>query len=376
VKKQLMTTTALVVAGLLATSGAAFAQKKASKPTLKIGGWFEGIIGAVDDDDTGTNGRHVVVDVMHDSETHFKGSATLDNGIKIRTRWEFESQVSATGIDESYINISGGFGQIRIGGEDGAAHLMTTGTLGHWATNVGQNTAFDIGDWIQQPDGHAASTVNRVDSGGSDDNKITYFTPRFEGLQLGVSYMPSFQQGNHSAPESLASNETEGFQVGVSYKRKISNVGISLAAGYSGINEAASSTGDGGVDQSNPGGLGAGIVLDYGGFRAAFGYTHDWNLSSKEATQRSGDESFDFGLRYKTGKNNFSVGYMHVTDEADRITAATDSTDAAMVSYRRNIGPGVQYRLNFMWADFEGENAGSADDNNGIAVTTSIRVSF
>ena len=143
-KKQLMTTTALVVAGVLATSGVALAQKKASKPSLRLGGWFEGGVGVVDDDDNGSNAPHIGVDVFHDSEVHFKGSATLDNGIKIRTRVEIEGNTegAATINDEAYINISGGFGQIRIGAEDGAGHLMTTGTLGHWATNAGQNTAF------------------------------------------------------------------------------------------------------------------------------------------------------------------------------------------------------------------------------------------
>jgi hypothetical protein len=43
---------------------------------------------------------------------------------------------------------------------------------------------------------------------------------------------------------------------------------------------------------------------------------------------------------------------------------------------RRDLGPGVQYRLNFMWADYDGEASGSADDNDGIAVTTSVRVAF
>ena len=49
---------------------------------------------------------------------------------------------------------------------------------------------------------------------------------------------------------------------------------------------------------------------------------------------------------------------------------------AVLASYRRNLGPGVQYRLNFMWADYEGEEPGKADDNSGVAVTTSVRLSF
>ena len=47
-----------------------------------------------------------------------------------------------------------------------------------------------------------------------------------------------------------------------------------------------------------------------------------------------------------------------------------------MISYRRDLGPGVQYRLNLMYADYEGETVGSADDNEGIALTTSVRLAF
>jgi len=42
----------------------------------------------------------------------------------------------------------------------------------------------------------------------------------------------------------------------------------------------------------------------------------------------------------------------------------------------RRVGPGVQYRLHYMWADYSGENLGSADDNEGMALTTSVRLAF
>ena len=79
-KKQLMAATALVAAGMLAVSGAALAQKKASKPVLKLGGYFEAILGAINDDLDKGDLRHVGVDVQQDAEIFFKGSVTLDNG--------------------------------------------------------------------------------------------------------------------------------------------------------------------------------------------------------------------------------------------------------------------------------------------------------
>jgi hypothetical protein len=47
-----------------------------------------------------------------------------------------------------------------------------------------------------------------------------------------------------------------------------------------------------------------------------------------------------------------------------------------MLSYRRDLGPGVQYRLNLIYADFRGGAVGSSDDNQGVALTTAVFLSF
>ena len=156
-KKQLMTTTALVAAGVLATVGAAQA-----KPKMVVGGYFEAGIGAADNEEQ--LGSRVAVDVFQDSEVFFKGSVKLDNGIKIRTRVELEAQTgkgTTSGannsndiVDEAYMSISGKFGEIRVGSEDNAAHLMVTRRQGSWGTNVGQNTSFDVSNWVETPSGH------------------------------------------------------------------------------------------------------------------------------------------------------------------------------------------------------------------------------
>jgi hypothetical protein len=355
---------------MLAASGAALAQKKASKPKMSVGGYFEAILGAVDNDDASP--ARVAVDVQQDSEIHFKGSVALDNGIKIRTRVEIEAQSGSSSdiIDEAYMAVSGSFGEIRAGSEDSAPHLMVTPYSGHWGANVASNAAFDTGDWIDKPAGHTLSSVNRLDLGDADSEKITYFTPRIEGLQVGVSYLPGLG-GAHEGINDRVETRTgsfEGYSIAANLNRKLGGVGLGLAVGYITANRAGQT--------SDPGGWGGGIRLKFGGATVAYGYHNEWNLSSDTASTNSGNQAHDFGIKYKAGKNNFSLGYAHIESEGDRAIEAEDEIDHAMASYRRDLGPGVQYRLNFMWADFEGEAAGSADDNEGLAVTTSIRVSF
>jgi predicted porin len=373
-KKQLMTTTALVAAGVIASSGAALG---ASKPKLSLGGWFEGIVGISDiDNKVNTGGQRVGLDVQQDSEVFFKGSVKLDNGIKITTRVELEAQSSNSGdqIDEAYMGIKGKFGEIRIGSEDNAAHLMVTGNSGSWATNVGQNLNFDVGDWVETPTGHRASTVQRLDIGEGDSEKLTYFTPRFGGFQLGLSYMPSANEGGNGDVETTSAANHSGFAAAVRYSGKFDAVGIGASAGYVQYNPPGGSAPN---RLSDPKGFAAGLKLTFGKITIAGGTGREMNIASDQSTASAtrGNSYYDFGIKYNGGKNKFSLGYMISEDDAST-AAGEDETTIAMLSYRRDLGPGVQYRLNVMYGDFEGETNGSSDDNDGYAITTSVRLAF
>lgn len=368
-KKQLMITTALVAAGMLAATGAALA---ASKPVLKLGGYFGVSVGAVDQDDTSP--ARVAVDVIQDSEVHFKGSVTLDNGIKIRTRVELEAQSGGDSndqIDEAYMAISGGFGSLRIGSEDSAPHLMVTPYSGHWAANVGSNMAFDTQDWIDNPSGHSGATINRLDIGGRDAEKITYFTPRIEGLQVGVSFIPGLG-GAHEGINNQVERRTglfEGFAIGTNFNRKIGGATIGLAAGYITANKQGQVT--------DPEGVAAGIRLKFGGATVSYGYHREWNMTADSDTgNKVGNTDHMFGVRYQAGKNGVSFGYSHVETEGTRANTALDEIDHVKLSYEYTLGPGVEYRLDFFWADWQGEDTATSDDNEGVAISTGIRLSF
>ena len=135
-KKQLLTSTALVAAGVLAVSGPALAQ---GKPKLSVGGGMTQIFGIGSNSDAfdPANGSRVGWDQHSDGEIHFNGSVMLDNGITIRSRDELEgNSLSAAGIsgnvsnggqaagtaehfiDQHWMRIAGSFGEIRMGSVD------------------------------------------------------------------------------------------------------------------------------------------------------------------------------------------------------------------------------------------------------------------
>lgn len=368
-KKHLLTSTALAAAGALVLSAPALAQGK--KPKLSISGWTEQIVGFADNDNTGAySGGGDGIDQHTDSEIHFNGAVTLDNGINIRTRIELEGNTSGDQIDEHWMRISGSFGQVTLGAQDGAAQLMVTGYQGFWSTGVGQNLAFDTGDWIENPTGHEASSVQRVTT-DTDAEKISYYTPRFAGFQVGASYVPNSNDEVNNTPGNRDTEDHEGYQIAANYVNKFGDVGIGVAVGYAQIQEADSVRDD--LER-----WGMGVRLDFGGFRVGVGYvdTDEDARSASTGTTKSDEEAWDFGVRYSFGPNAVSLGYLTVDSDNNVAGAAEEETDIGMVSFRRTLGPGVTWTLNGFWAEYTGRTVGDSDDNEGYALTTSVKVRF
>jgi hypothetical protein len=365
-----MTTTALVAAGLIGSASTAGAIE------LKLGGWHEGIIGVAD------NGKYVrkdtAFDAQSDGEIHFKSSGTLDNGLKIRTRVELESATSADQIDEAYIDVSGKWGAIRVGAEDNAAHLMVTPFQGAWATNVGQNLHFDTTDWITLPSGFKQDGTHRLEVGEGDAEKVSYFTPRIGGLQVGVTYMPNgVEDKNGSIAAVVGTGITDGWAAATNYRGKFGGVGVGLAAGYVSANQAGGAAGQATGDfEGDPKGWAASGEVSFAGVTLAAGYSSRKSIGGDGVGSNSASNNLSLGAKYDFGMNHVSAGYARGEATGKKSIKKDDVGDRVMVSYRRDLAKGVQYRLNLIYADFQAETGLKSDSNEGVAVTTSVRVAF
>ena len=397
-KKQLLITTALVTAGAFALSGAALA----GKPTLSLGGSTEQIFGVGNnaDDFDALNGQRTGFDVHSDAEIHFNGAATLDNGIKIRTRIELEGNSASTRatansnivnggpgtagngaagagdndqIDENWMRISGSFGEIRLGSGDAAAQAMTTGYLGTWSTGVGQLMAFDTTDWIQNDTG--SSTVGRVDL-SSDAEQISYYTPRFSGFQAGLSYIPSDNEDVNNQRALNAAGDRDGWSMGVNYATKMNGVGIGVAAGYATEDETT-------VNRSDREVWGVGARIDFSGFRIGISWVdrEEQHSTVDNVTNAGGQgqEHFEIGARYTFGPNAVSIA--HLNQETDGSQASGFNGDESIVTavaYKRTLGPGVAWKLTATRAEFNDGATGALANasNDGEAITSSISLRF
>ena len=385
--KQLLASTALVAAGVLMTAS----QASAAGKTVKLGlhGYMTQMIGVAFDrsDNEATTARansKTSFDQQSESEIHFKGSGKLDNGITIIA----DVQLEVTGspgniIDEQYMIVRGGFGQLILGSEDNAGHLMTIGYSGSWATGVGQSLTFDPADWITLANGINAGarfdgTLNdvRLRSVDNDSSKISYFTPRFSGFQVGASYIPNFQQQTAVALGGSVAGKSalyhEGWALGANYTGKFSGVGVGVAVGYltaesSGAQSATveNTTNRTFKNDDDMSALSGAIRIDFGGFRVAAAMKRNEDVVNGAGGVGNGAFStrsldgviFDIGARYKMGAHMMSLGYRQGRMEGE-VGGGNEEEKAFMASYARNLGAGVKWHANLMHSDTEDDHRG------------------
>ncbi len=93
----------------------------------------------------------------------------------------------------------------------------------------------DLADWLAGFDLSGARTNGRGPYNNSE--KSTYFSPRFQGFQIGVSYVPEPAQDAEGPPNEADGAREDLFASGVNYARSFNNISIRPSAGYQDIGE-------------------------------------------------------------------------------------------------------------------------------------------
>ncbi|MHA1114074.1 MAG: porin [Alphaproteobacteria bacterium] len=375
-KKVLLGTTALMAAGIIAGTAA----QAASPIKLNVGGYMTERVGisANDYHTTDTRDGTEGADIKNDGEIIFSGKTKLDNGITVGVNVQLEARQGGGGssvsdtitpanqIDETYMFVSGNFGRVNIGSENTAAYLM------HYRHGAASGSlSLDEGTitrWIPQPTGHAY-TINSAPLVSNDRQSITYFTPRVEGVQGGISYVPSASrtQGTNLTPDRKATVSTggsanglyDGISLAVNFDRKFDQARVKVSASwerYQGTDSAAPSQDD--LEQRT-----IGAILSFGGFSIGGSWKKVEDDVDSTGTA-SGDQTvFAAGAGYRMGPTYFTVNY--IRGEAKIVGVGDDETRAWMAAASHNIGPGISVHAAVMRADYDGAVAGNTDDANG-----------
>ncbi|UEM22208.1 porin [Skermanella mucosa] len=375
----LLATTAIAAVALSAQSAQA-------QLVVSLGGYTEFFGAYYDDDASNRTSREFALE----TEIVVRADGKADNGLLYGAKVELQNSTGAAsnsvGTDEASVYLGGTWGRIELGDFDGAADTLAIyapligveqidGDGYRFLENspdVGPRAGFALGSL---PTG---SVVQAPDSG--DATKVMYLTPRFGGVQAGVSYATQDDsEGQDVVGFKTAGGYKDFWEVGANYTGEFS--GFSVAAGATGSTATGQDLGVvGGPSLEDFWAWQVGGQVGYGAFKLGGGYIDggDYNaVSGVPAT--SGDTTiWHVGVSYTAGPLAVGLSYADAEGfkggpEFDDFGGVTPATYAS--SYKTygggaayTLAPGFTVQGDVMYVD---EDLRNVDATTGVASTTS-----
>ncbi|MFA5119953.1 porin [Zavarzinia sp.] len=341
-KKLLLGTTALATAALLSAGASA-----AEGPKVTVSGFYTGVLMAGDDGIP--SDRNVSLDTWN-TEVHFNAEGTAANGLTYGAHIELEGTSTNDQIDESFMYLKGGFGQLIIGNDDPVGEKM-----GYISPAPDAYGILSVNSPNYNFSGATVTTVNEF---GGDASKVIYISPQLSGFQFGLSYSPDSCEDNNAAAGSPCNNggfeadnnagagNGQQFAAALAFSKEFSGVNLGLSATYS-WNESEGA----GLKDVTLYGFGANVGAPVGAGTVTLGgsYLATKNLGGFKDVDA---DAFDAGLQYAQGPWTVGVQSAWYSDDGtnDDIYAVSFGggyevatglgVSAGMIHYdrQRNVG--------------------------------------
>jgi len=320
-RKLLLGTTALAAAATLSANVAV--------ADVSISGAFEWRYNSISSDITANDGTSTVTD----SEIHFKFSNKTDSGLTVGMTTEMFADGGDTAIEESYLHISGGFGKVVLGTDDGVGDYY-----GVAASDLPGEEIFQIGT-------SASIAVKNADYSNLSSNSqvMSYHLPAMGGLTGGISY-----------ENSGATGATDSTEIAFKYTMDAGGANITLG-GATGTTEAASQDEDTQV---------IGVKVTSGNITVA---------ASQSTHEASGSDEESNGFAAQVKVSDAMTLTVHTTETDDSSTSEEYTNSGVEVKY--SIASGLTAFLNVEDYDYKiGTSGGNAD--SGTASKLTIQASF
>jgi len=253
---------------------------------------------------------------------------------------------------------AGGFMEQYVGSADGDTGTVSVSGSG----SVGEVSVGD-GFSLQTP-----GTTILENEGDKDAQRFTYFTPRFSGFKLGLSY----------AGDGLQDSKVQGdadptltniFDIGANYMNSFGGVKIAVSGRWS-IADAP-----GGLD---PDIWSAGANLGYAGFTIGGSYA-DLNDAGAGGGARDG-KVWDLGVSYETGPWGFSVTFLHGLNADDENPGFDEELDRFLLGASYRLARGLELNAYGAYLEFDekvGDGGGrGGDDLEAWVIGTAVKISF
>jgi len=413
--KKLLMCTAVALTGL-----ALAAPAKADGIKLDLAGHFKGYVTWLSQDtESGTSERHL--DILRETEIHFTGETTLDNGLTVGVHHEADidsdtpnsslsnSQTADTfKTEESYAYFSGAWGRVNFGKEDGANYLLEVAApsadenfdgLRQYINPVNYGLT-GIGGLVSAvPSGHGFFQTGKLDY--ADDvtgyaNKLTYLTPVFSGFQFGGSYTPDVANGAFAALPSggfssgaleasrafgVHANDVPGvygsaWEGSGRYEGQWHDFGLTVGGGYSHVSLQSTSVGTADLDSYHEWNAGADVTW------AAFNLGAVYTQNNGGVHHDGNDRTWVLGADYTTGPFKLGVSWLNNHQGlGDGPTLAAGGADNGQIRTNRyaggvvyTYGPGMTFRGSVGYV--KSELPQDADSIKGTDVLLGTQINF
>ena len=379
---------------LLGTSGlfgavALFAGAAAAQtPTVTVGGFLDFQAGFIDDDVA--NSRSSAF--RNDSEVSIRVDGKSDSGLGYGAVLDIEADVTNDSDDEgtnaarTYLFLDSGIGRLELGSNTGAAEAMRID-----ASSIARATGGIDGSWTyfaNQPQDSGAGALVTLNSGGTLDgvpfisvpslpaghgltqglgnesadnaNKISYYSPRLSGFQLGLSYTPELQdRGQFIQTDRTQSAASDVIDAAVSYEGSWDNVSLGLSGAYQ--------TGSGAIGSEDIDAYNIGASLGFAGFSVAGSYG-DWGDSLN--TSGVDADYWTVGAGFDIGAVGASVTYLESS-------LGTNDFENLVLGADYSLAAGLTPYVEASFFEFEGtDSLAAAANNDGTAIIVGTQLAF
>lgn len=366
--RRILTTTASVIA-----LAAVLANPAKAELEVTVGGFTAFQAAAFNNDVIEGTNR----DFQSEAEIRVNADATADNGLQYGAEMALNASTSdSANAKSTSVYLAGGWGRFEMGDKQGASELVVFApTVG-----IGQiNGSYD--DYLDAPAHMLNDRGNHNFTAFDSDysTKATYYTPKYMGLQAGVSYAPEYQSitalgttfpggtGENITLQKNSSVASDIWEAGLGYQGEFSGVMFKAGGNYTHADTID------GVGLEDVSAWSIGMQLGYQGFRLGGGYTDNGDSLQFSGLADNESSSWNVGATYENGPWGVGISYldMNFGENAFDLVSGLDGSDYKVISGGATymVAPGLS-----VGADLSFYDRKNWDD--GYVFVTDVTASF
>lgn len=286
---------------------------------------------------------------VDDGRLRFAVDGKLDTGMEYGLVFVLDGATNKVNtLRENYLFFGGTWGKIFAGDTYGVPSTMSFGGFSEWGGTGFLNSGGNMDRVVNFTTGTLVTDLITGDT--SRDTKLTYLTPRWNGIQIGISYTPRSEHRGEQEINSVTSTsspkepfDTDNIANGINFIHKFANgfeMALSATSAFAGKTHPEFR---GGVPRERTASFAFGGDFSYNNI--GFGLEYGNNLRSRQIKNHktNAGQFIDFGLSYTWGATKFSTGYYYGWRKA-LLTSNTSKkaiTNAVSAAVDQKLAPGL-----------------------------------